>query len=114
MILGGQRPSADLPGTSSGIPTRDIFSEAPPGLFPADGLTRVSVPIRQPSTLIAPVPYSSTLAATVCLAASGLRATTIGSCAGFSAVPHPSHSFASVVAGAVIVIGPRLVVAPPS
>lgn len=56
--------------------------------------------IRHPSTLIAPVPYARTLAATVPM--SGLRATHIGSCAGFSAVPQPSHCAASGVAGAVI------------
>ena len=39
---------------------------------------------------MAPVPLASTLAATV--PRKGLRATTIGSCAGLSAVPQPSHA----------------------
>ena len=46
----------------------------------------------------APVPCSSTFAATV--PTSGLRATTMGSWAGFSAVPKPDHFFAASVAGA--------------
>jgi len=49
--------------------------------------------------LMPPVPCVSTLFATVPM--SGLRARTIGSCAGFSAVPHPSHILAPSVAGAV-------------
>src|SRR5690606_19450150 len=54
----------------------------------------------QPSILIAPVPYFSTLSATV--PSSGLRTIIIGSWAGFSAVPQPSHFLARSVAGAVI------------
>ncbi|SKN01556.1 Uncharacterised protein [Mycobacteroides abscessus subsp. massiliense] len=47
----------------------------------------------------APVPYSSTFAATV--PANGFRATTIGSNDGLSAVPQPCHRLAATVAGAV-------------
>jgi hypothetical protein len=56
-------------------------------------------PTLHPSMLIAPVPCSNTLAATVPW--KGLRATVIGSSAGFSAVPQPAH-WASGVAGAVM------------
>lgn len=59
------------------------------------------------SMFSAPVPCARTFAATV--PASGLRATTIGSHAGLSAVPHPCHFAASGVAGAVSTRG-----APPS
>ena len=61
---------------------------------------------RHPSTLIPPVPCFKTFAATV--PHSGFRATHIGSHAGLSAVPQPSHCFAASVAGAVmsIVAGP--------
>src|SRR5699024_7568447 len=52
-------------------------------------------------TLIAPVPCARTFLATV-FSARGLRARTIGSKAGFNAVPQPSHCAASGVAGAVI------------
>jgi hypothetical protein len=62
--------------------------------------TFLLVPTLQPSMLIAPVPCSNTLAATVPL--NGLRATVMGSNAGFNAVPQPSHCWASGVAGAVI------------
>src|SRR5690606_11349327 len=58
--------------------------------------------ILHPSILIAPVPHRSTLSATV--PSSGLRARIIGSWAGFSAVPQPSHFLASGVAGAVMSI----------
>src|SRR5690606_5531174 len=61
-----------------------------------------SSPILQPPIFIEPVPYFSTLSHTV--PSNGLRTTIIGSCAGFSAVPHPSHFFASSVAGVVISI----------
>ena len=62
----------------------------------------VTIPsTRHPSTLIPPVPCVSTFAATV-FSPRGLRATVIGSSAGFSAVPQPSHCFAASVAGAVI------------
>src|SRR5690625_6991207 len=59
------------------------------------------------SILIAPVPYFSTQSATVSLrpvsaSISGFLTTMIGSWAGLSAVPHPSHLRASSVAGAVI------------
>ncbi len=60
----------------------------------------VSVPIRHPSTLMAPVPYCVTFAATVPV--SGLRARMMGSHAGLSAVPHPCQRFAASVAGAVM------------
>lgn len=55
--------------------------------------------IRLASMFSAPVPCASTFAAMVPL--SLLRARMIGSCAGFSAVPHPAHCAASGVAGAV-------------
>jgi hypothetical protein len=48
----------------------------------------------------APVPCVSTLAVTVPM--SGLRASTIGSTAGFSAVPQPCHFFAASVEGTVM------------
>ena len=59
-----------------------------------------SVPTLHPSTLIPPVPCLSTFSATV--PQSGLRATMIGSQAGFNAVPQPDHRRAASVAGAVM------------
>src|SRR5690625_500661 len=66
-----------------------------------------SVAILLASILIAPVPYFSTQSTTVSLrpvsaSISGFLTTIIGSCAGFNAVPHPPHFFASSVAGAAI------------
>ena len=49
-----------------------------------------SVPTLHPSIFIPPVPHLNTFSAIV-LSDSGLRATTIGSCAGFRAVPHHSY-----------------------
>src|SRR5699024_11041475 len=64
-------------------------------------LTGVGSPsIRLASMLSAPVPCSNTFAATVPL--NGFLAATIGSTAGFNAVPQPSHCAASGVAGAVM------------
>src|SRR5699024_454255 len=65
-----------------------------------------SLPIRDASILIAPVPYFSTQSTTVSLrpvsaSTNGFLTTIIGSWAGFSAVPHPEYFFASSVAGAV-------------
>ncbi|SIE77251.1 Uncharacterised protein [Mycobacteroides abscessus subsp. abscessus] len=57
------------------------------------------VATRHASMFSAPVPCSSTFAATV--PANGLRATTMGSNEGLSAVPQPCHCLASPVAGAV-------------
>ena len=53
------------------------------------------------SMLIPPVPYLRTFSAIV-FSLIGFLAKTINSWAGLSAVPHPSHSFASSVAGSVI------------
>src|SRR5690625_997301 len=65
-----------------------------------------SSPILHASILIAPVPYFSTQSATVSLrpvsaSISGFLTTIIGSWLGLSDVPHPSHLWASSVAGAV-------------
>src|SRR5690625_3206423 len=65
-----------------------------------------SVAILLASILIAPVPYFSTQSATVSLrpvsaSISGFLTTIIGSWLGLSDVPHPSHLWASSVAGAV-------------
>src|SRR5699024_6770830 len=57
-----------------------------------------ALPILHASMLIAPVPCVRTFLATV-FAARGLRARTIGSNAGLSAVPQPSHCAASGVIG---------------
>ena len=57
------------------------------------------VAYRHPSMFSAPVPCSSTFAATVPV--SGLRARMAGSMQGLRAVPQPSHWAASGVAGAV-------------
>ena len=57
-------------------------------------------PILHPSTFIPPVPYFNTFLAIVD-SSIGLRATTIGSWAGLSAEPHPSHFLASGDDGAV-------------
>src|SRR5699024_5625043 len=65
----------------------------PPGM-----LLPPVVPILHASTLIAPVPCVRTFLATV-FSARGLRARTIGSNAGLSAVPQPSHCAASGVIG---------------
>src|SRR5699024_4621475 len=59
------------------------------------------------SIFIAPVPYFSTQSTTVIFrpvsaSTNGFLTTIIGSWAGLSAVPHPSHLRASSVAGAVI------------
>ena len=48
-----------------------------------------SVPTLHPSIFIPPVPHSKTFCATVPL--NGFLATVMGSSAGLSAVPHPSH-----------------------
>src|ERR1700741_3438724 len=66
----------------------------PPDIYSVDS-------IRHPSILIAPVPCSNTLLATVPL--NGLRATTIGSCAGLIAVPQPFQCAASFVAWFLII-----------
>src|SRR5690625_3881546 len=78
-----------------------------------------SVAILLASILIAPVPYFSTQSTTVSLrpvsaSINGLRTTIIGSCAGFKAVPHPSHLRASSVAGKELIIVPRWKPPPPS
>jgi hypothetical protein len=76
----GARASAPVPGRE---PRGDSGPEACPPGAGEGGLTRVA------STLSAPVPCASTVAATV--PASGLRATMIGSDAGLRAVPQPCH-----------------------
>src|ERR1035437_301853 len=58
------------------------------------GLSPAVTSILHPSIFKAPVPYSSTLLATF-FSDSGLRASIIGSHAGFSPVPYPDHFLAS-------------------
>jgi hypothetical protein len=67
----------------------------------------VSADVRQASMLSAPQPHSCTFPATD--PARGFRATTTGSNAGFSAVPHPAHSLAAAVAGAVTLLAASVV-----
>src|SRR5699024_46987 len=94
----GQRPWVVSP------PLLDPFSPSPRTPVDASDLLMMSglapLPILHASTLIAPVPCARTFLATV-FSARGLRARTIGSNAGLSAVPQPSHCSASGVAGAV-------------
>src|SRR5699024_1724487 len=83
-------PAVFVNATSDGSPPYDRVA----------GQVSTVVPILHPSMLIAPVPCVRTFPATVPL--NGLRARTIGSNAGLSAVPQPSHCAASGVAGAVM------------
>jgi len=69
------------------MPTALMLRDAPPGLLTAGGLKRSPVPILHASTLIAPVPCRSTLAAIVPLGA--FRARMIGLLRRLQAVPHP-------------------------
>src|SRR5882672_3204954 len=84
------------------------FLRALPGLLARSIALASAAPIgvRHPSTLRAPVPCRSTLAATV--PSSDLRATTIGSAPGLSWVFQPDHRAASSVDGAVSFAAQRL------
>jgi len=85
----GQRPAIGRGDLSLAQPPPIVFWSLP-GLPPSPPLARSSpVPILHPSMLIPPVDHLSTLAATVG-SESGLRARTMGSHAGLSAVPQPS------------------------
>ena len=110
---GGKRPRSSAGFGCDFLTGSDLSHNAPRAsesaafsvffLYPYARLFAVglsSVPTLHPSTLSAPVPHSWTLPATV--PASGLRARTIGSTAGFNAVPQPSHFLAASVAGAVL------------
>src|SRR5690625_883792 len=103
MQFAGKRPPV---GRCSRLGAPSVPHIEPSNVFPPLALSSPS-PILLASILIAPVPYFSTQSATVSLrpvsaSINGLRTTIIGSWAGFSAVPHPSHLRASSVAGAVM------------
>src|SRR5699024_7874591 len=97
ITFAGQRP--DVLGVQPCLPSPPIPQ---PSALVGAGREPISsvVPILHASMLSAPVPCSNTFAATVSL--NGFLAATIGSTAGFNAVPQPSHSAASGVAGAVM------------
>src|SRR5699024_10547850 len=99
----GQRPDGAEPVGWALIVSSELVKDTallPPYILDFGQVSTV-VPILHASTLIAPVPCARTFLATV-FSARGLRARTIGSYAGFNAVPHPSRCSASGVAGAVI------------
>src|SRR5699024_1154021 len=100
----GQRPDGAEPEAWALIVSSELVKDTA-FLLPSIldfGQDPTVVPFLHASTLIAPVPCARTFLATV-FSARGLRARTIGSNAGFSAVPQPSHCLASGVAGAVTV-----------
>src|SRR5699024_8118558 len=96
----GQRPDGAEPVGWALIVSSELVKDTallPPYILDFGQVSTV-VPILHASTLIAPVPCARTFLATV-FSARGLRASTIGSNAGFNAVPQPSHCAASGVAG---------------
>src|SRR5699024_9982200 len=96
----GQRPDGAEPVDWALIVSAELVKDTallPPYILDFGQVSTV-VPILHASTLIAPVPCARTFLATV-FSARGLRARTIGSNAGFNAVPQPSHCAASGVAG---------------
>ena len=91
----GQRPAG-----SSCTPAPSPFPRTALSVRVIGGRTSLSVLITlAASTFSPPVPCAITFAATVPV--SGLRASTMGSAAGLSAVPQPSHWRAASVAGTV-------------
>src|SRR5699024_3529089 len=97
MTFAGQRP--DVLGVQPCLPSPPIPQ---PSALVGAGREPISsvVPILDASMWSARVPCSNTFAATVPL--NGFLAATIGSTAGFNAVPQPSHCLAASVAGVVI------------
>src|ERR1043166_9576851 len=90
MRFAGHRPAL---GSNPAVSPRVMLDPLPyiaESLVFGDAGTPLTPSIRHPSILIAPTRCAARFAATVPI--SGLRASTIGSHAGFSAVPHPSHS----------------------
>src|SRR5690625_3966360 len=103
MTFAGQRPAGEgsnvAPLRESVEPVVPDLDQSPIGTFAASRSASL-MPTLLASMLSAPVPCSNTFAATVSL--NGFLAATIGSTAGFNAVPQPSHCLAASVAGVVI------------
>jgi hypothetical protein len=108
MTLAGQRPISVATAAPTHVPVRYCSRSRSPG-------SRWNVTFPFPETLqasmfIAPVPCVCTFATTVPI--NGLRKSHQSSQAGFNAVPHPCHSLAASVAGAVATDAARAVVTP--
>src|SRR5699024_8533250 len=114
ITFAGQRPAGEgsnvAPLRESVEPVVPDLDQSPIGTFAASRSASL-MPTLLASMLSAPVPCSNTFAATVSL--NGFLAATIGSTAGFNAVPQPSHCLAASVAGVVIGSGLPTACPPP-